>query len=142
MDISIELPGIGVSKISLRHVNTSSIDKSLYKEAYNGDFILTESGPIGFFSFNNLFFVLVNQNAYTPNEQLKVTNEITGDNRVLKITYCGHIIYEYQYKARTDWGINQFWPEEEEDVDHLLWFSNIVNNNERHAVIVETRKNS
>ena len=120
----------------LRNV-TSSIRNA---EKFNGDYIETKDGTIGFFVFQGTFYVFVGKQGYKTGPNLNITNERQGKERTLKITCDGTLIFEHQYKATKQWDTNPFWPEDEEDVDHLLWFANVTTMPERQAVIKEVRK--
>jgi hypothetical protein len=109
-------------------------------EKFNGDFIETKNGTIGFFVFQGAFYVFIGKQAYETGPNLKITNERQGKERSLQVLDDGTLIFEHRYKAAKKWDENPFWPEDEEDVDHLLWFANVVTMPERRAVIKQVRK--
>lgn len=141
MELTLELPDIGLVQVALRHMNAkyNVSELSLSASDYNGDFIDTESGTIGFFVLNGVFFLLVDRRCYRPGLNLVVTNEEIGQERIMKISYNDVAIFEHRYES-VIWGVNPF--EEEEDFDPLLWLANLANSPERQAIETQTRKSN
>jgi hypothetical protein len=104
---------------------------------YNGHCIKSGKELIGFFVFDRRIFVFINNNVFDV-EDVKISNELIGENRTLTMAINGKILFERDYLAETGYDVNLTWTTEEEDVDDFLWISNVLNNIERREVMLKS----
>ena len=108
---------------------------------YNGDCIKSIKGLIGFFVFDGKIFVFINTNVFDVDD-VKISNQLIGKYRIFTITVDGKILFKKKYRAKTGYDLNYFYPTEEEDVDHFLWMSNVLNDAGRRKVILKYQVDS
>ena len=103
----------------------------------SGHYLKVDKTSIGFFKVDLAIYVFLDCSVY-PLSTLSILNTMIDDTRVFTISSGSEILLEKKYKAERNFDINPFWPTDEEDVDNLLWFYNVLTNTDRIEVIKET----
>ena len=91
--------------------------------------------------FDGKIFVFINTNVFDVDD-VKISNQLIGKYRIFTIIIDGKILFKKKYRAKTGYDLNYFYPTEEEDVDHFLWMSNVLNDAGRRKVILKYQVDS
>ena len=94
---------------------------------------------MGFFRVGAELYFFIDDLADLP-AAFTLENKNEESKRRFTIKHSGSTVFERCYPAETDYDVNPFWPTEEEDVDPLLWLTNIMNSPERTEVIIENHQ--
>ena len=139
MEKTFKLPDGSIVKASLR-------EKAEFKDpskTYAGTILKASKAELGFFVSNREIYVFVNEEVFRL-EDLSITNTLqdkkflTREKRLFRILKSSREVLQEEYPASKEYDVNPFWPTEEEDVDDLLWFTQVLNRHERRLVMLET----
>ncbi len=106
-------------------------------EHFAGHFLDVPEVEIGFFLHDHVIFVFVN-NFVSSLNGLTITNEICDNKRQFTLYQKDKPIYKKNYDRAKGYDNNPFYSTDEEDVDDLLWFTNVLTIQERTCVIKKT----
>lgn len=138
MEKTFKLPDGSIVKASL-------CEKAEFKDpskTYAGTILKASKAELGFFVSNREIYVFVNEEVFRL-EDMSITNTLqdkkllTRQKRVFRILKSSQIVIQEEYPASKEFDVNPFWPTEEEDVDDLLWFTQVLNRHERRLVLLE-----
>ncbi len=110
---------------------------------FSGCRLAADKTEFGFFVFRSQIYVFVEDKVF-PLSGVAISNEIqekrhlfSRQKRLLKILHDSQELISTQYRMQKKYDTNPLWPTEEEDVDHYLWISAVLNDPERVDVIIE-----